>query len=136
MTSFLAQPNGFVEKVVNAMCSAVAWVGSAGSSSAISQNGKIAALSTLYIFATYALTGGISVAGVTASTKKGRDNNHPRAQARDLRGLPLRLHSAHYHLMEMFPGFALAAALAQAIAPGDQALINLLGLHVIFKVFV
>lgn len=48
-------------------------------------------------------------------------------------GLPLRLRSAHYNLMEMFPGFALTAALAQALAPGNQQLINLLGLHVLAK---
>lgn len=49
-------------------------------------------------------------------------------------GLPLRLRSAHYNLMEMFPGFALAAALAQTSAPGNQQIINLLGLHVMAKV--
>jgi uncharacterized MAPEG superfamily protein len=35
--------------------------------------------------------------------------------------------------MEMFPGWALAAALAQAMASGDQQIINLLGLHVLMK---
>lgn len=46
------------------------------------------------------------------------------------------MRSAHYNLMEMFPGFALAAALTQALAPENQQLINLLGLHVLLKVFV
>lgn len=68
--------------------------------------------------------------------EKGRDNKEPRAQVQNLRGLPLRLHSAHYNMLEKFPGFALSAALAQAMAPGEQSLINLLGLHVISKVFV
>lgn len=45
------------------------------------------------------------------------------------------MHSAHYNMMEMFPGFALAAGLSQALAPGNQQLINLLGLHVLAKVF-
>jgi uncharacterized MAPEG superfamily protein len=35
--------------------------------------------------------------------------------------------------MEMFPGWALAAALAQTMAPGDHQIINLLGLHVLAK---
>lgn len=53
----------------------------------------------------------------------------------NLAGLPLRLQSAHNNMMEMFPGFALAAALAMSIAPNNQHIINLLGMHVIAKVF-
>ena len=60
----------------------------------------------------------------------------PREDVHMLRGLPLRMRSAHYNLMEMFPGFALAAALTQSLAPSNQQLINLLGLHVLAKVFV
>ena len=52
-----------------------------------------------------------------------------------LDGLPLRMRSAHYGLLENFAGFAAAAALAQSIAPNNEQLINLLGLHVISKVF-
>jgi len=36
--------------------------------------------------------------------------------------------------MEMFPGFALTAALAQTLAPNDRTVRNLLGLHVLSKV--
>lgn len=131
----MAQPNGILEKAVNGVCSSVAFLGTAGANSTVTQGGKIAALSTLYITMTYAFSGAASAAGVEAGTKEGRDNNHPRKQTQDLTGLPLRLHSAHYNLMEMFPGFALSAALAQTMAPGDQTLINLLGLHVLSKVF-
>jgi len=77
---------------------------------------------------TYAFSGAGSAAGTDAGTEEGRDNNHPRKQVQNLTGLPLRLHSAHYNLMEMFPGFALSAALAQTMAPGDATLTNLLGL--------
>lgn len=125
-----------LEKVVNALCSGVAFVGSAGSSTTVSQKSKIAALSALYLTMTYAFSGAAGAAGVDAGNKEGRDNNYPRPQVQNLKGLPLRLHSAHYHMMEKFPGFVLAAALAQSMAPGDQGLINLLGLHVISKVFV
>jgi len=135
VTSFLAQPNGLLEKVVNGVCHAVVYLGSAGSTSRVSQTGKIAALSTLYVAMTYAFSGAGSAAGVDAGTEEGRDNNYPRKQVQDLQGLPLRLHSAHYNLLEMFGGFGLTAALAQTMAPGDQSLINLLGLHVISKVF-
>jgi len=135
VTSFIAQPNGLLEKAVNGVCSTVAFLGSAGANTKVAQTGKIAALSTLYVAMTYALSGAGSAAGVAAGCEEGRDNLHPRKQVEKLEGLPLRLHSAHYNLMEMFPGFAITAALAQAMAPGDQALINLLGLHVISKVF-
>lgn len=136
LTSWITQPNSLVEKAVNGVISTIAFVGSAGSTSVVPQTGKIAALGALYITMTYAISGAGSAAGVDAGNKEGRDNNHPRAQVKNLRGLPLRLHSAHYHLMEMFPGFAMSAALAQTMAPGDQTLINLLGLHVIAKCFV
>lgn len=99
VTSFLTQPGGLLEKAINGVVRTVAFVGSAGSSSTISQNGKIAALSALYIATTYAFTGAASAAGVGAAYKEGRDNNHPRAQEKNLTGLPLRLHSAHYNLM-------------------------------------
>jgi uncharacterized MAPEG superfamily protein len=34
----------------------------------------------------------------------GFDNEHPRKHVGELDGLPLRLRSAHYALMENFPG--------------------------------
>ena len=38
--------------------------------------------------------------------------------------------------MENFPGFALAAALAQCLAPNDAQIVNLLGFHVMAKMLV
>jgi uncharacterized MAPEG superfamily protein len=91
------------------------------------------------------------------SREEGLDNEHPRKYVGQLEGLPLRLRSAHYALMENFPGklflstfpilrqgrnvlikaaFALAAALAQVIAPTDAQVVNLLGFHVIAKLLV
>ncbi|KAK4549150.1 hypothetical protein LTR36_007607 [Oleoguttula mirabilis] len=136
LTSWIAQPAGLVEKAVNGVCHSIAYIGSAGASGKVSQTGKIAALSTLYIAMTYAFSGAGSVAACQSGLEDGRDNKYPRSQLHKLSGLPLRLYSAHSNLMEMFPGFALSAALAQVMAPGDQTLINLLGLHVISKIFV
>ena len=136
LTSWVAQPNGLLEKAVNGVVSSVAFLGSAGSTSSVAQTGKIAALGALYVTVTYAISGAGSAAGTASGNEEGRDNDHPRSQVQNLKGLPLRLHSAHYNLMEMFPGWAISAALAQAMAPGDQTLINLLGLHVLSKVFV
>lgn len=136
VTSWISQPGGFLEKGINGVIGGVGLLASAGASSAIAQSGKIAALAALYATVTYALTGAASAAGQAAGTEGGRDNNHPRKATQNLTGLPLRLYSAHYNLVEMFPGWAIAAALSQAIAPGDQHIINLLGLHVISKCFV
>lgn len=44
--------------------------------------------------------------------------------------------SAHYGLMENFGAYALAAALAQYLAPNDQEIINLLGYNALIKLFV
>lgn len=68
--------------------------------------------------------------------EEGLDNDHPRKHINNLDGLPLRLRSAHYALLENFPGFALSAALAQVIAPNDAQIVNLLGFHVIAKLLV
>lgn len=133
VTSWIAQPGGLIEKAVNGVVSMTGFLGSAGTTSNIPQTGKIAALAGLYVTVTYALTGAGSAAGKAAGNEKGLDTKYPRKQVANLQGLPLRLHSAHYNLMEMFPGWAVTAALAQAMAPGDQTLINLLGLHVISK---
>lgn len=69
------------------------------------------------------------------SRSDGLDNLEPRKYLHSMEGLPLRLRSAHYGLLENFAPFALAAALAQFLAPNDQEIINLLGYHVIAKVF-
>lgn len=136
VTSWLTQSGGVLEKGVDAIIGSVGLLASAGASSSIAQGGKIAALAALYATMTYALTGAASSSAQAAGLRGGLDKNHPRANTKQLTGLPLRMHSAHYNLMEMFPGWAIAAALAQTISPGDQHIINLLGLHVISKVFV
>nr|OQO13203.1 hypothetical protein B0A51_16275 [Rachicladosporium sp. CCFEE 5018] len=136
LTSWISSPGGVLEKAVNGVCHSVVYLGTAGRTSAIAQTSKIAALSTLYVAMTYAISGAGSAAGIAAGNEDGRDNKEPRKQVANLRGLPLRLHSAHYNMMEMFPGFAIGAALSAALAPTDQGLVNLLGLHVLAKVFV
>ena len=135
LTSWIARPNGVLEKAVNGLCNGIALVFSADSRREVAQSSKIAALSTLYIAVTYGITGVAGVAGVNAGNKEGRDNCHPRAQVKDMQGLPLRMYSAHCNLTEKFPGVNLTEALAQTMAPGNRVIINLLGLHVISKVF-
>lgn len=136
LTSYITQPNSIFEKSLNGLTSTLTHLIPSSSPTASSTN-KIATLATLYLTVTYALSGAASAAGINSAYAEGRDNNYPRKQVVGLKeGLPLRLYSAHYHLMEMFPGWAVVAALAQGIAPHDQGVVNLLGLHVVVKCFV
>ncbi|CAG8137976.1 unnamed protein product [Penicillium nalgiovense] len=96
----------------------------------------IPALAVLYAFWTFAGSGSLSVAGQAMSRPNGLGNDHPRKHRGNMEGLPLRLMSAHHSLIEIFPLFAAGACLAQVLAPGDQQILNLLGLHVLLKVFV
>jgi len=130
VTNYVTAPNSVVQKAIETLLSLIPGAASTAS------DRVIPALSAFYIFWTFAATGAISAAGLGASRKEGLDSNHPRKDVNALTGLPLRLRSAHYNTMEMFPGFALAAALTQVSAPTNQSLINLLGLHVLLKTFV
>ena len=96
----------------------------------------IPALALVYAIWTFAASAAISVAGQAMSRPEGHDNSHPRKHRQSMTGLPLRLMSAHHSLMESFPLFASAASLAQGLAPGEQEMVNLLGLHVLLKVFI
>lgn len=94
------------------------------------------ALSALYTFWTFGGSGAVSAAGQAMGRADGLDNKHPRKHIHNLSGLPLRMRSAHYGLLENFPAFALAAALTQLLAPNNREIINLLGFHVLVKLFV
>ncbi|KAJ4415850.1 hypothetical protein N0V82_007110 [Gnomoniopsis sp. IMI 355080] len=94
----------------------------------------IPALTALYLFMTFGATGALSAAGQAMARREGLDNNTPRKHVHSLDGLPLRLRSAHYGLLENFAGYAIAASLAQSLAPADAQITNLLGLHVLLKV--
>jgi uncharacterized MAPEG superfamily protein len=96
----------------------------------------IPALAVIYAFWTFAGSGSFSVAGQAMARPQGLDNDHPRKHRGNMEGLPLRLMSAHHSLVEIFPLFAAGASLAQVLAPADQQVLNLLGLHVLLKVFV
>ena len=148
VTSLIAKEGGIFQSILSTVLQAVPGLGN------IQPDRIIPAMSAFYIFATFAATGAASVAGIAAAHEKGLDmycelpnRMHmytyartdapaipdPRTQINNLKGLPHRLRSAHYNMMEMFPGFALAAALTQALAPTNQLLINLLGMHVLAK---
>lgn len=129
VTSYITKPGGYVQTLVGTVLKLIP-------GGSIPPNRVIPAMSAIYIFWTFAGSGAISAAGQAASRKEGLDDNEPRKFVNDMVGLPLRMRSAHYNLMEMFSGFALVAALAQALAPKNQQVLNLLGLHVLMKCFV
>lgn len=96
----------------------------------------IPAISVLYVFWTFGASGALSAAGQAMGRKEGLDPCHPRKFVGELSGLPLRMFSAHQGLMENFGAFALAAALAQYLAPNDREIINLIGYNALIKLFV
>lgn len=128
LTSWLAQPGGMLEKLTNAIVRTIT-----GNSTT---DRAVPALAALYLFWTFGVSGACSAAGQAMARQEGLDSSAPRQYLNQMRGLPLRLFSAHSNLMETFPSFAVAAALTQALAPNNQVLVNLLGFHVIAKVFV
>ncbi|KAF2855159.1 hypothetical protein T440DRAFT_386183 [Plenodomus tracheiphilus IPT5] len=132
VTSYLTKPDSIVQSLTHALIKLLPGVGT----TAITSGRAIPALSALYLFWTFGASGAISAAGQAMGRNEGLDNDHPRQYIHTLTGLPLRLRSAHYALMENFPGFALAAALAQVTAPNDAQVVNLLGYHVIAKLLV
>ncbi|KAF2026864.1 hypothetical protein EK21DRAFT_91992 [Setomelanomma holmii] len=132
VTSYLTKPDSIIQSLTHALIKVLPGVGT----TAITSGRAIPALSALYIFWAFGASGAASAAGQAMGREEGLDNEHPRKHIGNLDGLPLRLRSAHYALMENFPGFALSAALAQVIAPTDAQIVNLLGFHVIAKLLV
>lgn len=129
-TSYLTKPDSIVQSLTHAFIKLLPGV----AATKITSGHAIPALSALYILFTFGFSGAASAAGQAMGRAEGFDNDHPRKHVAKLDGLPLRLRSAHYALMENFAGFALAAALAQVLAPTDAQIVNLLGFHVLAKV--
>ncbi|CAO2648285.1 Nn.00g075520.m01.CDS01 [Neocucurbitaria sp. VM-36] len=132
LTSYLTKPDSITQSLTHALIKLIPSIGA----TSITSGRAIPALSALYLFWTFGASGAASAAGQAMGREEGFDNDHPRKHVTALDGLPLRLRSAHYALMENFPGFALAAALAQVIAPNDAQVVNLLGFHIIAKLLV
>jgi len=96
----LTKPDSIVQSLTHALIKLLPGV----STAAITSGRAIPALSALYLFWTFGASGAISAAGQAMGREEGFDNDHPRKHVGQLDGLPLRLRSAHYALMENFPG--------------------------------
>ncbi|KNG51177.1 membrane protein [Stemphylium lycopersici] len=132
VTTYFTKPDSVCQSLVHALIKLLPGVTAAS----ITSGRAIPALSALYLFWTFGASGALSAAGQAMGRTEGLDNDHPRKHIHELDGLPLRLRSAHYALMENFPAFALAAALSQVLAPNDAQIVNLLGFHVMAKLMV
>lgn len=131
-TSYLTAPDSICQSLVHALIKLLPGI----DTPTITSGRAIPALSALYLFWTFGASGALSAAGQAMGRRDGLDPNHPRKHLSKLDGLPLRLFSAHYALVENFPAFALAAALSQILAPNDPQIVNLLGFHVMAKLMV
>lgn len=100
LTSYLTNPNSICQSLTHALIKLLPGVGV----SSITSGRAIPALSALYLFWTFGASGAASAAGQAMGREEGLDNDHPRKHVGGLDGLPLRLRSAHYALMENFPG--------------------------------
>jgi hypothetical protein len=100
LTSYLTKPDSIVQSLTHALIKLLPGVGV----NSITAGRAIPALSALYLFWTFGASGAASAAGQAMAREDGLDNDHPRKHVHELEGLPLRLRSAHYALVENFPG--------------------------------
>jgi hypothetical protein len=100
LTSYLTKPDSICQSLTHALIKLLPGVGV----SSITAGRAIPALSALYLFWTFGASGAASAAGQAMSREEGFDNDHPRKHVHNMDGFPLRLRSAHYALMENFPG--------------------------------
>ncbi|KAJ5780390.1 hypothetical protein N7457_005550 [Penicillium paradoxum] len=129
LASKIAAPNGIVQQLTETLVSLA-------TRSDVAPARAIPALTLVYALWSFVGSSALSVAGQAMSRSAGLDHDHPRKHRSNMEGVPLRLMSAHHALIEIFPLFAAAACFAQVLAPGDQQIRNLLGLHVLLKTFV
>ena len=120
ITTFLTRPAGFLEKTITTLVNLTP-----GLTSAV-QVQTIPALTAFYVFFTFAFANSFSRPSLPTSSPGGlAGGKNPRDRHSQLDDLLLRLNSAYSHLMEKFAGFAVAAALAQLMAPDDAQIVNL-----------
>ncbi|KAL7777003.1 hypothetical protein CFE70_007424 [Pyrenophora teres f. teres 0-1] len=98
--TYLTKPDSVMQSLVHAIIKLLPGVDAAS----ITSGRAIPALSAIYLFWTFGASGAISVAGQAMSRREGLDTDHPRKHVHALEGLPLRMRSAHYALLENFPG--------------------------------
>ncbi|KAJ6448863.1 hypothetical protein C8R47DRAFT_1171919 [Mycena vitilis] len=141
---FLSAPSGFGANFLTPfLSSALRSVSSSSATLERNPEKAIALLSVFYMFMLYVCSAIMSATGQLLGNKgAGYKNREPRLNKRNLSGLPHRMVATHEALYDIFPAYALTAALAAStLSPisSPSALsstLNPLVLHVFFKLAV
>ncbi|KAJ7932965.1 hypothetical protein B0H13DRAFT_1856575 [Mycena leptocephala] len=97
----------------------------------------IALLTVFYMFALYVCSAVMSATAQLMGNKTGYKNKEPRLNKRNLPpGLPHRMVATHEALYDIFPAYAITAALAASSPFPPSQTINALVLHVFLKLAV
>ncbi|KAJ6601170.1 hypothetical protein DFH09DRAFT_1020482 [Mycena vulgaris] len=138
--SFLSAPSGLGARLVTPLLSNALLKASNGASTVENNPQKaIVLLTAFYLAAVYIGSATMSSTGQLLGNKAGYKNKEPRFNKRNLpSGLPHRMVAAHEALYDIFPAYAVTAALlAVSMTPKSSSVpINALVLHVFFKIAV
>ncbi|KAJ7760902.1 hypothetical protein DFH07DRAFT_426638 [Mycena maculata] len=134
--SFLSAPSGFGARVLTPLLSRALIKASDGAPTVENSPQKaIALLTAFYLASVYIGSAVMSVTGQLLGNKVGYKNREPRFNKRNLSGLPHRMVATHEALYDIFPAYAVTAALLAASITAESSAIpiNALVLHVFFK---
>ncbi|KAJ7687856.1 hypothetical protein B0H17DRAFT_1300002 [Mycena rosella] len=136
----LAAPTGLGARLLTPLLSRALVAASNGASTAESSPQRAIALLTAgYVAAVYIGSAAMSSYGQLLGNKAGYKNKEPRFNKRNIpSGLPHRMIATHEALYDIFPAYAVTAALlAATLTPQSSAApLNALVLHVFFKLAV
>ncbi|KAK7028540.1 membrane protein [Favolaschia claudopus] len=144
VSRFLSSPTGLSARFLTPLLSGTLLRVSNGASAIESKPLKaVALLSLFYVFGVFVLSAIMSVTAQLMGNKTGYKNKEPRLIKRHLTGLPHRMVATHEALYDIFPAYALAAALfassvsaSDRLTPAGSTALNALVLHVFLKLFV
>ncbi|KAJ7440327.1 hypothetical protein B0H11DRAFT_1827993 [Mycena galericulata] len=138
--SFLSAPSGLGARLFTPLLSNALLKVSDGTATVQNNPQKaIALLTAFYLASVYIGSATMSVTGQLLGNKTGYRNREPRLNKRNLpTGLPHRMVATHEALYDLFPAYAVTAALVAAsiTVKSPSIPINALVLHVFFKLAV
>ncbi|KAJ6535123.1 hypothetical protein B0H19DRAFT_1185026 [Mycena capillaripes] len=141
LISFLAAPSGPGATFLTPLLShALRRVSNDASTLETDPRKAIALLTVFYMFTLYVCSAVMSATAQLLGNKVGYKNREPRLNKRNLpAGLPNRMVATHEALYDIFPAYAITAALASSsslppsLSPSTAKVINALVLHVFIK---
>ncbi|KAJ7187267.1 hypothetical protein C8R46DRAFT_1342414 [Mycena filopes] len=137
----LSGPSGLAAKFLTPLLlNALRSVSSHGTSTTEAENNQqkaIVLLTAFYMACVYILSATMSSLGQLLGNGAGYHNREPRLNKRTITtGLPHRMIATHEALYDIFPAYAVTAALAAASQPRSTVPLNGLVLHVFLKLAV